>query len=537
MTKKWIVEVKGGWKQSRKNYKEFDLKLQNTKVFHWWDYSKNIKRPENYPPQSNFKAWFKCDIGHSFQSRISGVFLATKKASGGCSSCGSRIKSLKNDNNLENKYPKIAKLWKHKKNIGSPKDYPPRSSYNAWWNCSNCNSSFQKRIDSVTKSHNLTCFKCDNFKKNVSLINKYPKIIKNNWDFQKNNRNPKNISSANIGLYWWKCLIHGSVKASIKRAIKNNFCEKCTTVSRTSEIEIRIYLELKTIFEDVINQKIIKKREIDIFLPKEKIAVEFDGYPWHLKNEKKDLVKNEILEREKIKVIRIRDERLVNHMFSNEIIFKSSEYMQPLKIIIKLLLKLKTMILDKHKIKKINKYISNNKLINEKEYNKIRAKFSLADTDRSLSKLKEIIKYFDYDKNFPLTPKHFTFGSHHKAWWLCENNHSKLVKINEFERSSFDKKNKVMKCERCRRESDSYSSDIKKGWRYNYIDIYNEVDRLKNKKKIRPDWSPNSEIMVWWSCKKKHSWQSRIKERTLEKIKNCPVCDPASWSRASLKHH
>ena len=109
------------------------------------------------------------------------------------------------------------------------------------------------------------------YEKNVSLINKYPRIIKNNWDFQKNNRDPKNISSANIGLYWWKCLIHGSVKASIKRAIKNNFCEKCTSVSRTSEIEIRIYLELKTIFEDVINQKIIKKREIDIFLPKEKI--------------------------------------------------------------------------------------------------------------------------------------------------------------------------------------------------------------------------------------------------------------------------
>jgi hypothetical protein len=33
MKKKWIIEVKGGWKQSLKNYKKFDLELQNTKIF------------------------------------------------------------------------------------------------------------------------------------------------------------------------------------------------------------------------------------------------------------------------------------------------------------------------------------------------------------------------------------------------------------------------------------------------------------------------------------------------------------------------
>ena len=40
---------------------------------------KNIKKPEDYPPQSNFKAWFKCDVGHSFRTQISKAFLATKK--------------------------------------------------------------------------------------------------------------------------------------------------------------------------------------------------------------------------------------------------------------------------------------------------------------------------------------------------------------------------------------------------------------------------------------------------------------------------
>ena len=59
MSKKWIVEVQGGHRNTGKRYQEYDIKLQDTKVFHWWNYSKNKKRPEDYPPSSNFKAYLK----------------------------------------------------------------------------------------------------------------------------------------------------------------------------------------------------------------------------------------------------------------------------------------------------------------------------------------------------------------------------------------------------------------------------------------------------------------------------------------------
>jgi very-short-patch-repair endonuclease len=542
MSKKWIVQLPGGWKQRTKAYKEFDIKLQNTKVFHWWDYSKNTKRPEDFTPQSNSTAWFKCDVGHSFNSKISHVFGATHKASGGCQKCGGRIKFLKNGNDIENKFPKISKFWSKEKNLGLPKDYPPDSNYKAWWYCSTCNTQFQKGIGLITSSENVNCSKCTaitNLANLIKISDKYPKIIKEIWDFKKNKISPNEVRINSDKLYWWKCLIHGSTKATITRAKNNSFCEKCVSVSKTSEIEIRIYFELKTVFKDIINQKIIKKRQLDFFLPEENIAIEFDGYPWHLKKEQKDFAKDKIIKNEDIKIFRIRDERLVNDLFPDAILIKSSEYGNPIKIIVKLLSKLKTLIKDKDKIDKINKYIKNNKIINDNEYNIIRAKFSLADTDRSLSKLKNICKYFAYERNFPLTPEHFTSGSWQRVWWTCDKGHSTKLQICQFRQYYYDEKLDKFNCTKCRgsrQSSNPATRDVRAGVLFNYPDIYHQYNRDKNGKKFRSDVSVNSSKFLWWICSKGHSWQACVIERTIGDIKHCPKCDPNSWKRKAKKN-
>lgn len=542
MSKKWIVEVKGGPKNAKARYQEYDIKLQDTKVFHWWDYSKNKKRPEDYPPASNFKAWFKCDIGHSFNTKISSVFLNTNKPSGSCKICGSRIHYLKNGNNIENKYPELIKFWLKEKNLGSPKDYPPQSSYKAWWNCSSCNIQFQKRIDLITDSKTVNCNKCTEIlreENKLKLPDKYPGL-KKIWDTEKNNEKFELVRAlSNPNLYWWKCEVHGSSKATVTRAKNKSYCEKCVTINRTSEIELRFYFELKTIFKDIINQKTINKRQVDLFLPEEKIAIEFDGYPWHLKRERKDYAKDEIIKKQNINVLRIRDERLVNDIFPEAILITASEYQNPIKIIIKLLSKLKTLITDKDKISKINSYIKNGKLINDKEFNIKRADFSLADTDRSLSKLKNICRYFAYERNFPLTPEHFTSGSWQRVWWTCDKGHSKRLQIVQFRQHCYDYKLDKMICEKCdgsRRTLNPIRDDVRAGVSFNFPDIYYQYDKSKNGNILRSDISANSTKFVWWICNKGHSWQSHIRERTYGDIKHCPKCDPDSWKRKAKKN-
>lgn len=43
----------------------------------------------------------------------------------------------------------------------------------------------------------------------------------------------------------------------------------------------------------------------------------------------------------------------------------------------------------------------------------------------------DIAKDWDYERNFPLTPDQFTYGSTKKVWWLCKNKHTWKVSINQ----------------------------------------------------------------------------------------------------------
>ena len=45
-------------------------------------------------------------------------------------------------------------------------------------------------------------------------------------------------------------------------------------------------------------------------MPKAKLIVELDGYPWHKNSVTRDIQKNRLLKQSGIKVLRVRDERL-----------------------------------------------------------------------------------------------------------------------------------------------------------------------------------------------------------------------------------
>lgn len=35
----------------------------------------------------------------------------------------------------------------------------------------------------------------------------------------------------------------------------------------------------------------------------------------------------------------------------------------------------------------------------------------------------DLIEEWNYEKNYPLTPKDVTIGSKKKVWWICKNGH------------------------------------------------------------------------------------------------------------------
>ena len=104
-----------------------------------WDHDKNQHTdPTQIAPYSSQIAWWKCSKGHEWKASV-----ASRSSGRGCPICNNedrgerrRKASIVKYGSLQELYPELAKEWNKKKNgKARPADYPPKSSYSAWWTC------------------------------------------------------------------------------------------------------------------------------------------------------------------------------------------------------------------------------------------------------------------------------------------------------------------------------------------------------------------------------------------------------------------
>lgn len=94
-----------------------------------WDYDKNVKKPTELTRGSQYKAWWICSEGHSYQATV-GEHLAHHR---GCPYC-SNHKLLKGFNDFLTKYPQLAEEWHPSKNLDlKPSDIMPTRHIKIWW--------------------------------------------------------------------------------------------------------------------------------------------------------------------------------------------------------------------------------------------------------------------------------------------------------------------------------------------------------------------------------------------------------------------
>lgn len=123
----------------------------------------------------------------------------------------------------------------------------------------------------------------------------------------------------------------------------------------------------------------------------------------------------------------------------------------------------------------------------------------------------DVAKYWDYDKNYPLTPQDVSTGSGQKVWWKCEHGHS-------WQRPIFRQCHVTQPCPYCdnRWLSPSYNLATR------FPDLAKEWDYEKNTCKPE-EFLPFEKKVVWWKCSQLHSWSASIEERTRHG-KGCPCC-------------
>ena len=122
---------------------------------------------------------------------------------------------------------------------------------------------------------------------------------------------------------------------------------------------------------------------------------------------------------------------------------------------------------------------------------------------------------WNHERNGNFTPKNILPNSNKKVWWRCKNGHEWQAVVSS--------RNKGAGCPYCAGQlpiagyNDLQTSNpfISKEWNY-----------AKNNGLTPADVMPNSNISVWWICKKGHEWQATIYHRN--NGQGCPACNSES---------
>lgn len=396
--------------------KKYSTIAENTILMQYWDTIKNQELgyyPENITTHSSktFPYW-KCEKGHSWQRQP----VVQNRVKNPCPFCaGIQVSS---DNNIAILFPDIVLDWDYSKNKSLPSEYVPRSTYKAYWICHICGHKWQTKIAHRTQDGTgcPNCAKKEHAKKlstptiKDSLEEKYPNLLKE-WDYNKNNILPSQVYANSSKKVWWICEYGHSWEGEISARTRKNptGCPFCARKSNTSFPEQALFFYFSKV-TTAINRDNSTGEEIDIFLPDLNARIEYNGSFFHsIKNRKeKDLQKKDFFKSQNLFVITITDSSVNKVDQENKIIYvKEYDFEWGIR--------------EAFKMIGISAPIINL----EKDRQTIIANYLYTTKKNSLAiKVENILEFWDYKKNYPLSPLQIPPYFTKSVWWICARKHN-----------------------------------------------------------------------------------------------------------------
>ena len=483
-----------------------DLATTNPDLIEEWDFERNTIKPTEVHAGSKDKVWWKCKkLGHRWDATIS----SRVRNGYGCPICSNQRLEV-GYNDLGTVFPDIYKVWDYKNNNGkTPKDFTGKySNKKIFLICENGHS-YKTSISEYTRGRG--CPVCANKQIVIGfndLATTHPKLA-SEWDYNKNgDLTPQQVTHGSDLKVWWKCEHGHSWKAVISSRALGRGCPDCLKEYQVSLTEKTFAYYLSKHFDDLeenVHLKELGKRELDVYIPSLKLAVEYDGWNWH-KNSKRDLEKDKACESAGITLIRIREDGCAKYESSAYFIDcpKNHGNILPLKDTVNSLLILIN-----------NLYGLTLPLIDsvEPDITAINESFYSYTKQNSLKvKCPELLKEWDYEKNGDLNPEFVSAGSNSKVWWKCEHKHSWSAVVSSRVRGNG--------CPYC---SGKY---VLKGFNdlaSQFPSLIKEWDFDRNGN-LKPDeLLSGSHKKVWWKCGHGHSWETKVSTRTRMGT-GCPTC-------------
>lgn len=388
------------------------LTLNPTLAKEWHPIKNAILSPADITVSSHKKVWWLCKIGHEWIARV-----ADRSKDSGCPYCSGNL--VCDDNCLRKANPDLAKEWHPIKNEPlTPADITSNSSKKVWWRC----KKEHEWLSTVAKRTNgRGCPYCAGKAvcRDNNLLTLNPSLARE-WHPNRNDAGPSDVTPGSNKKVWWHCIKGHEWEATVHNRANGSGCPYCN--SQTSQLELRLYTELKYLFGDVKHRMKIHGVECDIYIPYLLLAIELDGIYWHKDKYSKDKEKSEHLLRHDIILLRMREKGL-KRISKSDTFFSSKENdFIIVRRMLNRILKLTHLPLVL-KIK-VAEYLRLGKIANDSEYSKLLDMLpsplpgnSLA--DRNITVAKE----WHPTKNGSLMPINVTQSSAKKVWWLCSKRH------------------------------------------------------------------------------------------------------------------
>ena len=272
-----------------------------------WDYKKNKGiSPEQVPPSGSQRIWWICPKGHKYQATLNKRHNGT-----GCPFCN-QSRLLSGFNDLQTLYPEIAASWDYEKNGNlRPNKITAHNNKRCWWKCAQGHT-WITSVDNRTKGKG--CPYCSGrliLAGENDFFTLHPDIV-TEWDYEKNIIDPTTIGGKSLVNVWWRCQICGnSWYASVSNRVAGTGCPKCAKRTHSSFPEQTLFYYIHQAYPDSVNgykELFDNQMELDIYIPSEKKAIEYDGRAWHKgdRSREKELIKYKKCIENGIKLIRIK---------------------------------------------------------------------------------------------------------------------------------------------------------------------------------------------------------------------------------------
>lgn len=483
-----------------------------------WHPTKNENlSPNQFTYGSNTKVWWLCSTcGHEWKAAP-----GTRTQGHGCSVCG-RKKAAKSKsqnsaslgNSIAEKNPSLSKEWDYSRNPPerTPQNVSPWSGQKYYWICPDCGESYLSSVTNRTSGEG--CPVCGQVmrgrtrrKTEVSSKGSLAELMPDlaaEWDYELNLQEhqidpshpatPNDVTVGSPARVWWCCPRGHKYPAIVYSRKAGNGCSICDTERKSSFPEQAIFYYLKQVVRTESRFRLNKTFEVDIYLPDQRIAIEYDGEAWH-QDLVKDLRKNQLCSEEGIRLIRVRETGCPE--ISGECILVSSRSEDDLRKAIQMICKI------------LGKSVDINIA---RDRSAIYAQYLNLEKDNSLAVLyPDLSAQWHPTKNGSLTPQLVAPQSNKQIWWLCSKGHVWETKVYSRVKGSG--------CPVC---------DGKR-----VLPGFNDL--ASRNPKLASEWhptlngnlkasqiTPNSHKKVWWLGSCGHAWDAIVKSRN--KGNGCPYC-------------